>query len=410
VGREDGQQSLRGVSVTFPAGVSADLDGVPLCGEAQANAGTCGEGSLIGEATASAGVGSDPYTVTGGRVYLTEHYDGAPFGLSIVTPAVAGPFNLGNVVVRAKLEVDQLTSIVTAATTGEIPHILDGIPLQIRRVNVTVNRHGFMLNPTTCAAKTVVGTVTGGEGATDGGLSSPFQVGGCTNLAFRPSIKISTRAHSSKRDGANLEIKISYPRNPLTSESWLGGVKLVIPKQLPSELKTIQQACEAATYETNRAACPAHSIIGHVVVRTPILPEPLTGSIYFVSYGSAKFPDAIMLLKGYGITIEQRGETYVHNGITSVTFRSIPDEPVETIEVELPSGEYSEFGSNLGVGKYDFCGHKLMVPTALRAQDATEIHEETPVQITGCAAAKPHAKHTRHKNTHDTRTRKHTRS
>jgi hypothetical protein len=396
VGREDGQQSLRDVSVTLPAGVSADLTGVPLCPEAQANVGMCGSQSEIGEASASAGVGSDPYTVTGGKVYLTEHYDGAPFGLSIVTPAVAGPFNLGNVIIRAKIELNPLTGVVTVATTGEIPHILDGIPLQLKHVNVTVNRSGFMLEPTNCRAMKVEGLISGGEGA-QSIVSSPFQVGECAALRFQPTLKLSTRAHSSKRDGANLDVKISYPKDALGNQSWIGGVKLVIPKQLPSELKTIQQACQARTFETDRAACPAHSLIGHVVVKTPILPESLTGPVYFVSYGSSKFPDAIMVLKGYGVTIEQRGETFVHNGITSVTFRNVPDEPIETIEVELPSGEYSEFGANLGIGKYDFCGHKLTVPTAFQAQNGIQIHEETQIQITGCPINKPAKKHAKNR-------------
>ena len=143
IGRADGQQALQGVSVTYPPGVSAVLAGVAECGEAQANAGTCGSESEIGESTASAGVGNDPYTVTGGKVYLTGPYDGAPFGLSIVTPAVAGPFNLGNVIVRGKIEINPTTAAVTVTTTGEIPRMLRGLALKIKDVNVLVNRPNF---------------------------------------------------------------------------------------------------------------------------------------------------------------------------------------------------------------------------------------------------------------------------
>src|SRR5664280_1118057 len=130
-------------------GMSGILAGVPLCPEAQANAGTCSPASQIGETIVSVGLGGDPFTVTGGKVYLTEKYANAPFGLSIVNPAVAGPFNLGKVIVRAKIEIDPHTAALTI-TTGNIPHILDGIPLQIKHVNVNINRPGFTFNPTSC--------------------------------------------------------------------------------------------------------------------------------------------------------------------------------------------------------------------------------------------------------------------
>jgi hypothetical protein len=161
--------------------VLAVFVGVPLCAEAQANAGTCSSASQIGETIVSVGVGNDPYTVTGGKVYLTGPYDGAPFGLSIVTPAVAGPFNLGYVIVRAKIEVDPHTAQVSVdptasepiphildgivtVTTGEIPRILDGIPLQVKQIYADINRPGFTFNPTSCEKMTVTGSVDGWEG------------------------------------------------------------------------------------------------------------------------------------------------------------------------------------------------------------------------------------------------------
>jgi hypothetical protein len=236
---------------------------------------------------------------------------------------------------------------------------------------------------------------TGTVGATEGAsslLSTPFQVANCANLKFQPKVAVSTGGRSSKKDGASLKFKITYPKGAMGSESWFAGAKFVIPKQLPAELKTIQQACLAATFESDRAACPKHSVIGRAVVHTPLLPEPLQGPVYFVSYGGAKFPDAVIVLSGYGITIELHGETYIHAGVTSATFRNTPDVPFESFEVNLPTGEYSEFGTNLGLGKYDFCGHKLTVPTTLNAQNGLEIRQETPVAITGCPKAKAHKK------------------
>src|SRR6202035_3675657 len=138
----------------MPPGLLGTLATVKLCGNAQADAGTCGPESLIGHTTVSVGVGGDPYTVTGGEVFITEGYDGAPYGLSIVNPAKAGPFDLGKVVVRAKIEVDPTTAQLTITTdaTGpyKIPTILDGIPLQIQHVNVSIDKPGFTFNPTNC--------------------------------------------------------------------------------------------------------------------------------------------------------------------------------------------------------------------------------------------------------------------
>lgn len=156
-------------------------------------------------------------------------------------------------------------------------------------------------------------------------------------------------------------------------------------------MNTLQQACLAATFETARASCPTHSIIGQAVVHTPVLPVPLEGPVYFVSYGGAKFPDAVLVLKGYGITIELHGETFIDGttGVTSATFRNTPDVPFETLEVTIPAGPFSEFGANLPAkAKYSLCGQKLVMPTLFKAQNGLEIHENTPVTATGCHKAK----------------------
>jgi hypothetical protein len=381
----DGQQAIQDVTLTYPPGVSAVLTGVPECPEVQANAGTCGVESQIGEDTATVGLGNDPYTVTGGKVYLTGPYEGAPFGLSIVTPTKAGPFVLEEgrpVVTRAKIEINPVTAAVTV-TTGQIPHILDGIPLEIKQIYANINRANFAINPTSCERMSVSGSIGGWEGASSL-VSDPFQVADCSALKFEPSLEVSTGARSSKKDGAGLDIKVSYAKGALGSEAWFKEAKLVIPKQLPAELKTIQQACLAATFEANPADCPEHSKIGQAIVHTQLLPEPLKGPIYFVSFGSAKFPDAVILLSGDNVNVRLTSETFIKSGVTSVTLPEIPGVPVESAEFNLPTGEYSEFGTNLGLGKYDFCGQRLTVPTEFKAQNGLEIHQETPVTVTGC--------------------------
>ncbi len=160
--REDGNQDLDAIQLKMPPGLLGTLSSVKLCEEAQADAGTCGPESLIGETTVSVGLGGNPYTVTGGKVYITGPYEGAPYGLSIVNPAKAGPFNLGQVVVRAKIEVDPTDAAltITSDATGPyaIPQIIDGIPLQIKHVNVSINRPDFTFNPTNCAPQEIGGS------------------------------------------------------------------------------------------------------------------------------------------------------------------------------------------------------------------------------------------------------------
>ena len=209
--RPDGDQHLQAIELHMPPGLSGILSGISLCPEAQANEGTCPQESLIGETTVSVGVGSDPYSVKGGRVYITDSYKGAPFGLSIVNPAKAGPYDLENtakqqpacdcVVVRAKIEVNPITAALTVTTdnTGpyKIPTFIDGIPLQIKHVNVTINRPAFTFNPTSCNPQTITGTIASSEGATSP-VSVPFQVTNCAILKFAPKFSVSTGAHTSK--------------------------------------------------------------------------------------------------------------------------------------------------------------------------------------------------------------------
>ncbi len=394
--REDGQQSIQSVQVRYPTGVSGILAGVKLCPEAQANAGTCGPESEIGETIVSVGLGNDPFSVTGGKVYLTEKYDGAPFGLSIVNPAKAGPFDLQEgrpVVVRAKIEVDPVTAALTVTTDPSgahaIPTMIDGIPLQIKHVNVNITRPGFTFDPTSCSKTAVTGSIGAAEGATSN-VSIPFQVTNCATLKFQPTIAVATAGKASKANGASLNFKISYPKGAMGSQSWFSEARFDLPKQLPARLTTLQKACVARVFEANPAGCPSASLIGHAIVHTQVLPVPLEGPVYFVSYGGAKFPDAVMVLQGYGVTVDLTGETFIaKDGVTSATFKSTPDVPFESIEVSVPTGPYSEFGANLPAKDgYSFCGQNLKMPTLFVAQNGLEINQETPITVTGCTKPK----------------------
>ena len=390
--RADGNQNLQAISLKMPPGLSGLLTGVELCPEPQANQGTCGPNSLIGETTVSVGVGGKPFSVKGGRVYMTGPYGGAPFGLSIVNPAKAGPYDLEAgtpcdcVLVRAKIEVDPITSALTITTDNsgpyKIPTILKGIPLEIQHVNVTVTRPGFTFNPTNCSSLAVTGAISSAQGASVP-VSEHFEVTNCAKLKFAPKFAASTSGKTSRTKGASLTVKLTYPSAPRDTQANIKSVKVDLPKQLPSRLTTLQKACTAAQFNTNPAGCPAASVVGHAKAITPLIPVPLEGPAYFVSHGGEAFPSLNVVLQGYGVTVDLVGTTFISKaGITSSTFKTIPDVPVGTFELVLPEGKYSALAAN-----GNLCTSKLAMPTSFVAQNGAAIKQSTPIAVTGCKPA-----------------------
>lgn len=395
--RQDGEQNMQSVTLHMPSGLSGMLTGVKLCPEAQANEGTCGPESQIGETTVAAGVGSDPISVKGGKVYLTEKYDGAPFGLSIVDPVKAGPFDLEHdtskpatnmppcdcVVVRAKIEINPLTAALTVTTDPSgphvIPHLIDGIPVQIQRVNVLIDRPGFTFNPTSCASLAITGTIASDEGAA-APVSVPFQAANCATLPFEPKFEAFTKARHTRRGGAYLHVVMRSGEG----QAGIHLVKVELPKALPSELKTLQKACTEDQFAKDPAGCPAESIVGHAEVQTPVLPVPLQGPAYFVSNGSAEFPELTIVLQGYGVTVQLHGKTYIDpkTDITSSTFETVPDVPFTRFDLVLPSGSHPALHGN-----GDFCAENLRMPTRIVAQSGKAIQRSTPIEVAGCPNA-----------------------
>ena len=399
--RQDGEQGLGGVTVTTPPGLLGILKSVQQCGEPQASQGTCGAASLIGHTTVAAGSGPDPLWVQGGQVFLTGPYKGAPFGLSIVVPAVAGPFNLGTVVVRDTVSVDSHTAQITVSS-DPLPTILDGIPLDLRTVNVAIDRPGFTFNPTSCEPLTVGGLLTSTQGVT-ANVSSRFQAADCANLAFKPSFKVSTQARTSKKNGASLDVKVGYPSG---EQANIHTVAVTLPKQLPARLTTIQQACPEATFAANPASCPAGSVIGTGVAKTPVLASPVAGPAYLVSHGGAAFPDLVMILQGEGVKLELVGSIDIKKGVTSSTFASVPDAPISSFELTLPQGPHSGLAAVVPAkAKGNLCGQTLTMPTTISGQNGAVVKQNTKIAVTGCPKAKKKAKATR-KHTRGTRGKK----
>ncbi|HEY0517355.1 MAG TPA: hypothetical protein VGD00_09560, partial [Solirubrobacteraceae bacterium] len=374
LGRADGQQNISSVQTTLPAGLVGLIPSVTLCPEPGANQGNCPATSQIGTAAATAGVGSEPFGFSG-PVYLTGPTNGAPYGMSIPIEAAAGPFDLGRVETRVAVGVDSHTARVVA--TSGLPRIVGGVPLHLRTLSVTVSKPNFLFNPSNCGALSTNSSLGAIQGAT-AATSSPFAVTGCSGLAFKPTFAAASPTPPSRPNGASLTVTVTQPPHQANIKSVVAS----LPKQLPSRLTTLHMACPEATWAggTNFKACPAGANVGTVSVRTPVLPEPLTGPAYLVSHGGAAFPDLDLLLEGnHGVRVILEGNTDIKNGITTSTFASVPDVPVSSFELKLPTGPHSALGS-FG----DLCAKPLYMPTTITAQSGAVIKQNTRVSIGSC--------------------------
>jgi hypothetical protein len=385
VSRKDGEQRFGKVEVVEPEGLLGAIKSVVRCPEPQASEGTCSPESLIGEATAATGAGEQPYWVTGGKVYLTGPYKGAPFGLSIVVPTTAGPFTLrgnggvGHEVVRATINVNPHTTQVTVSSDA-LPTMLEGVPLDVKTIYVSVNRAGFIVNPTNCSPSSVTGTLTS-TSSTTVQVSSPFSVANCATLPFDPSLSAFTQAKTSKADGAGLQIDVGYT----AGQANLGKLKTDLPLQLPSRLTTLQKSCAQAVFEANPASCPSYAFVGTVSAATPLLASPLTGPAVLVNHGGAKLPNLAFVLQGEGITVVVEGETHVVKGITSEAFKMLPDAPISHFQASFPEGPYSLLAAN---GSLCANASKLKMPVAFTGQNGAIVKRTVDIAVTGCAKSR----------------------
>ena len=372
--RADAQQYLSSVTVTLPPGLVGAIPTVSLCPDAQADAGTCPASSQIGTAAVSAGAGSEPYPFTG-QVFLTGPYNGAPYGLSVVVPAVAGPYDLGEVVTRAAISVGLYNGRISVAST--LPSIVGGVPLRLKHIAVNVNRPHFASNPTSCAPLASESLALSMFGAQDP-LSSPFQAVDCGALAFKPQVRVSTGAHTSKAGGAGIHVTVTQP----PGETNIRELQLQLPSSLVARLSTLQKSCLAASFEAGvpPGSCQSTARVGTVTVKTPVLPGALTGTAWLVSHGSAGFPDLDLVLRGDNLEVVLVGHTHIaRSSVTTSTFENLPDVPITSVSVDLPTGPNSALAPNGRV-----CGSRLLAPTTIIAQNGAKLTPKTKVSVSGC--------------------------
>jgi hypothetical protein len=400
----DGQQAIDGLSMHLPQGAAAMLASVTPCPLAVADAAACGPASLIGHSLASSGLGTSPVTLPG-EVFLTEGFDGAPFGVSVKTSAEeVGPFHIGTIIANSIIQVDPNTAAATitavqamlrepngnlTALNAPLPTMIKGVPVQLKQITVNVDRAGFEFNPTNCSGQSITGvplavteSLSGAEGATFTG-SSPYGVTGCASLPFTPKLTASAAGQGSKLNGTEFKVTVESSHG----QANIGKTFLALPIELPSRLTTIQQACLEATFNKNPASCPEGSNIGFAVAHTPVLRKPLQGPAYLVSHGNASFPDVEFVLQGEGILLVLDGKTDIKGkpSITYSRFEAVPDAPVERFETTFPAGPHSALTANVPESEhFNLCKHTLSMPTEITGQNGAVLKQVTNVALIGC--------------------------
>lgn len=393
IGRTDGQQEVKLVDVTLPKGHAANLTGIPYCSEgaiaaAEANSGvaeqassSCPSASEIGTASTRSGTGSDPITISG-KAFLAGPYKGAPLSLVTVTPAVAGPFDLGTVVVRVALFVDPATAQVHAVSDA-IPDVFGGVKLDIRSIDVNVDRAKFMHNPTNCAAQATTGFINGGgANPTDSAawssysVSSPFQATGCKGLSFKPKL------HTRLFGGKDTTTRGKHPklRAILEGRSKDANVlrsALALPHALFLDQGNIRTVCTRPQLASQ--TCPQAAIYGHAQAKSPLLGKALKGPVYLVS-SDHELPDLLVDLRGQ-VNIQLRGVITSKNGGIKTVFNNTPDVPVSKFILRMEGGAKK----GLLVNSRNLCKGPLSSVMGLKGQNGKKVkNNHLPLKVSGC--------------------------
>lgn len=372
--RTDGDEELSTIDISLPQGVLGRIADLVLCPDVAANAGTCEDSSKIGTAVVGAGPGSNPFYITDGRVYMTGPYKGAPFGLSIVVHAQAGPLDLGTVIVRAAVFVDRQTTALRIVS-DPMPTILEGIPLQVRVVDITVDRPDFTFNPTNCTEMSSSATIgsTGGRTSTK---SSRFQAGNCAALPFAPklSLTVGSRGHVHRNASTPLSATVRLP----SGNANLRGVKVTLPTTINARLDVINRAC---TPDQFRAGDCDQAKAGTAVAVTPLLRDPLKGDVFFVKNGRP-LPDMMVALKGQ-VDVDLGAKITIPNSkYLSTNFDTVPDVPITKFTLRLVSGKQGPVGAAANLCKKS--SRRAPAKLEFTGQNGKVIRQSQRLHIAGC--------------------------
>jgi hypothetical protein len=391
--RSDGDQRFGAVEATLPLGLTGKLAGIPYCSEPQIAAAAsrnsegsgalelasplCPDASQVGVVNVGAGAGTSPYYVQG-KAYLAGPYKGAPLSLAIITPAIAGPFDLGVVVVRTALYVNENTAEIRAVS-DPLPTILAGIPLDVRSVSLQMNRPSFVLNPTNCEAKSVTGSVTSTIGQTVQ-VRNRFQVGGCKGLDFSPKLSLSLKGATKRTGHPAFKAALTQPKD----QANIGRTSVALPPTEFIDPLHISNPCTRPQF--NAGNCPSASLLGKARAFSPLLDKPLEGPVYFRSNGGERaLPDVVLDLKGQVHLILVGAVDALHKKGSEesrirTTFATVPDAPVSKFVLELKGGKKH----GLLVNSANICKTPNKAIVKMRGQNG-KTHDFNPTIATSCA-------------------------
>lgn len=372
--RPDGSQHITGIETTLPAGLLGKLAGVAYCpesgiaqaisrekpeqGKLEQQSASCPQNSEVGTVNVTAGSGSNPIPVSG-HAYLAGPYKGAPLSLVVIVPAVAGPFDLGTVVDRVALNVGEYDARIHAVA-DPLPTIREGIPLDVRSIELKLDRPSFTLNPTSCEVKAIEGSISTQAGQSQT-VSNRFQVGECGRLAFKPKIAISLKGPTRRTGLPALKATVTYPQGGAYAN--IASAQVSLPKSEFLEQGNIGLACTKPVLAAH--GCPAKSIYGKAKAWSPLLAQPLEGPVYLVGGYGYKLPAMVAELDGQiRVLLVGKVDTGSNKGIRS-TFEAVPDAPVEKFVLELKGGK--KYG--LLVNSENVCKRKQVGQASFKAQN-----------------------------------------
>ncbi len=388
VSREDGSQELSAIETVLPPGLTGKLAGIATCSEAQIDAAkareapelgalelaspSCPAASQLGEVDVAAGSGPTPFHVQG-RLYLAGPYKGAPLSFVIITPAIAGPFDLGAVVVRAAAYVDPKTG-QPRAVSDPLPKTLEGIPTDVRVASVNLDRPGFVLNPTSCDPMAVQGSATSVFGQ-KAPLSSPFQAKGCASLGFKP--RLALRLRGGTKRGAHPQLRAVL--TPRRGDANIARASVALPRSAFLDQGHIRTVCTRVQFAAEQ--CPKGAIYGRVRAMTPLLDEPLEGPVYLRSSDN-ELPDTVAVLKGPAsrpIQIEVAARIDSIRGGIRANFDLVPDAPVTKVVVTMLGNR-----KGLLINSRNLCRGTNRATVKMDGQNG-KVHDFRPVvKPTGC--------------------------